>query len=122
MRRRLCSESRAAQIGPGEPLVVDEVAEEFPVPDEGQRVRALGLRRRRQQCPAGGRSARSGSLLVDALRVPGPAGDDGCGEVHRAAALEIPPDHGEQELGNPVRGAGRVPGEGVADVGVGEPR
>ena len=106
----------------GEALVVDEVTEERRVAQEGQRVARLLLRGRGHHAVAAPVDDLDRlALLVDALGVARPAGDDqrATGDL-TAVCARLRADHRQQPLGDAVGALGAQPGQRVADLGVGE--
>lgn len=105
-------------VGLAEALAVSFLAEDLVVFKEGEDVVLVTL--------GGGVEAvghavdnRDGlTLLVDALGVAGPGGDDGRGQRDLAVVFEVLADNGEQPLGDTVGGLGAQAGDGVLDGGV----
>ena len=84
-------------------------------PRAAARARSITWSRRRSTTSIGV------ALLVDALGVAGPGGDDERGAAYLAVVRELVLDHRHQPLGDPVGALRAQPREGVLDLGVGEP-
>src|SRR3954454_13667816 len=112
---------QGGEIGGDEGDVVNEIAEDLTVSDEGQRVGPL--------FPSGGHQGillpvdhvDRVPVLVDAFGVAGPAGDDRRGKGDGASSLEVVPDDGEEPFGDAVRALGAQPRDRIPHLRVGEP-
>ncbi len=108
------------EVGGGEALVVDEVAEQVPVAHERERIPPLRPRHRHQPVLQPIDDLDGLPLLVDALGVARPTGDHRRGQGHRTAGVEVGAHHGDQPLRNPVGRLGAQARHGVPDLRVGE--